>query len=372
MKNQTPTKRISPETGRETQREKQRDGARRNRATWGPWMLTVSVVAVLLTGLLMFHWGRQPKPLDVEVLAQAELAASGGEPVTGALFTASILGVGDTLLEKPGGFLHNDRLSPGVIMDNMPSWECGTVMALRDAVQALRDDFTRSQTQSIENLQVKQADLKFAMDPKSWVLPAAEESYREGLSALRAYLAELDAGQGRFYPRADNLAEYLGLVEKRLGNFGVRLGAAAGVAVPGMSGLEAAQAASGQAEGASASGSSAGLDAGVADSMLPADTFDPSRVDDVFYCARGYSWALLHFMKAVQRDFSQVLADKNANAQVGRIVRDLEGAIKPMRSPIVLNGAGFGLLANHSLVAASYVARVNAAVIDLRLLLDQG
>jgi hypothetical protein len=60
MKNQTPTKRVSPDTGRETQREKQRDRARRNRATWGPWMLTVSVVAVLLTGLLIFHWDGNP------------------------------------------------------------------------------------------------------------------------------------------------------------------------------------------------------------------------------------------------------------------------------------------------------------------------
>jgi hypothetical protein len=43
-----------------------------------------------------------------------------------------------------------------------------------------------------------------------------------------------------------------------------------------------------------------------------------------------------------------------------------------MHSPIVLNGNGFGLLSNHSLVLASYIARINAAVIDLRLLLQQG
>jgi hypothetical protein len=366
MKNQTPAMPATPSADADVQRrpegrsESTRD--RRNHSTWGTWVLAVAAVAVLLMGLLMLHWGRQPQSLDIDALAQAELKDAGGEPVTGALFTASILGVGDTLLEKPGGFLHNDRLPPGVIMDNMPSWECGVVMALRDAVEALRDDFTRSQTQSIEHLLVKEADLKLAMDPKRWMLPAAEDSYREAMSALRAYLAELDAGQAPFYPRADNLAEYLGLVEKRLGNFGVRLGAAAGVAVPGMSGSEAPGADIGRS-------SEVG---GAVDSMLPADTFDPSRVDDVFFCSRGYTWALLHFMRAVQRDFSQVLADKNANEQVSRIVRDLEGAIKPMRSPMVLNGAGFGLLANHSLVAASYVARVNAAVIDLRLLLDQG
>jgi hypothetical protein len=39
---------------------------------------------------------------------------------------------------------------------------------------------------------------------------------------------------------------------------------------------------------------------------------------------------------------------------------------------MVLNGDGFGLLANHSLVMASYIARANAAIIDLRNLLQQG
>ena len=37
-----------------------------------------------------------------------------------------------------------------------------------------------------------------------------------------------------------------------------------------------------------------------------------------------------------------------------------------------LNGSDFGMLANHSLVMASYISRANAAVIDLRNLLEQG
>ena len=43
-----------------------------------------------------------------------------------------------------------------------------------------------------------------------------------------------------------------------------------------------------------------------------------------------------------------------------------------MRSPIILNGSGYGIFANHSLVMASYLARANAAIINLRELLDQG
>ncbi|MBK1629422.1 hypothetical protein CKO31_01455 [Thiohalocapsa halophila] len=342
-----------------------RAAARSGRRRAGParalrWVLGALLALLLLNLALMLYWGRQPPVFDVVERAQAEVAAAGGsETPAGVATTAAIIGIGDTLLNKPGGFLHNDRLPPGAIMDNCPSWECGVVMALRDAVQALRDDFTRAQTQSVENLDVKRADMKLAMDPKAWVLPAAEDAYAEGIAALRAYLGDLAKGQARFYPRADNLADYLGLVEKRLGNFGVRLGAAAGATLD--------------------------LDpiAGhIADDALPASgmpldpagsaVYDPARVDDVFFCARGYSWAFLHVLRGIERDFAHVLADKNADMQIRRIVHDLEGAIKPMRSPVVLNGGGFGLLANHSMVAASYVARVNAAVIDLGLLLEQG
>ncbi|MDX5152467.1 MAG: DUF2333 family protein, partial [Acidiferrobacterales bacterium] len=41
-------------------------------------------------------------------------------------------------------------------------------------------------------------------------------------------------------------------------------------------------------------------------------------------------------------------------------------------SPIILNGSGFGFVTNHSLVMASYISSANAAVIDLRNLLQQG
>ncbi|NBC13378.1 MAG: DUF2333 family protein [Gammaproteobacteria bacterium] len=342
-----------------------RAAARSGRRRAGPartlrWVLGALLALLLLNLALMLYWGRQPPVFDVVERAQAELAAAGGsETPAGMATTAAIIGIGDTLLNKPGGFLHNDRLPPGAIMDNCPSWECGVVMALRDAVQSLRDDFTRAQTQSVENLDVKRADMKLAMDPKAWVLPAAEDAYAEGIAALRAYLGDLAKGQARFYPRADNLAEYLGLVEKRLGNFGVRLGAAAGAT------LDLDPIAGHIADNALAA---SGMPLDPAGSAV----YDPARVDDVFFCARGYSWAFLHVLRGIERDFTHVLADKNADMQIRRIVHDLEGAIKPMRSPVVLNGGGFGLLANHSMVAASYVARVNAAVIDLGLLLEQG
>jgi hypothetical protein len=77
-------------------------------------------------------------------------------------------------------------------------------------------------------------------------------------------------------------------------------------------------------------------------------------------------------MKAVELDFEPVLQKKNALISLRQIIRELEATQDPMWSPIILNGSGFGIFANHSLVMASYISRANAAVIDLRSLLAQG
>lgn len=92
----------------------------------------------------------------------------------------------------------------------------------------------------------------------------------------------------------------------------------------------------------------------------------------MFYEARGTAWALVHFLKAVEVDFGDVLAQKNATVSLRQIIRELEMTQRPLRSPMIVNGEGFGLLANHSLVMASYISRANAAIIDLRELMSQG
>jgi len=71
-------------------------------------------------------------------------------------------------------------------------------------------------------------------------------------------------------------------------------------------------------------------------------------------------------------DFADVLSKKNAKVSLQQIIRELEGTQEVVWSPMVLNGSGFGMLANHSLVMASYLSRANAAIIDLRDLLSQG
>ena len=66
-----------------------------------------------------------------------------------------------------------------------------------------------------------------------------------------------------------------------------------------------------------------------------------------------------------------MLQNKNAEVSLQQIIRELE-ATQASTFPVVLNGGGFGLFANHSLVMASYISRAHAAIIDLRELLNNG
>jgi hypothetical protein len=319
------------------------------------WFRTVGWVlaAVLLfLTILGWYWSRTPDVFWVNEKVDGE------RTVVGYSTTDTLIRVAETLLDKPGGYLTNDKMPPSVILDNIPNWEFGVLQQVRDLARVIRNDYSRSQSQSKEDPDVSVAEPLFFFDSDSWILPPSESEYRKAIKGFTSYRDRL-AGSGepeaQFYARADNLREWLAQVEKRLGSLSRRLGDSVATTVinTDLAGDPAAEA-----------NTSLGDSVDVSTSWF--------EIDDIFFEARGASWALIHFFRAVEFDFAQVLADKNAEASVRQIIRELEAGLGPLKSPIVLNGGGFGLFANHSLVMANYMARANAAVINLRELLDQG
>ncbi|WP_439100574.1 DUF2333 family protein, partial [Congregibacter sp.] len=126
----------------------------------GRWLsiaLAGSAVYLILVVILGMYWSMTPAQFDV--MEQARGYDSGAEPlVTGAVTTSALLGVVDTMLSKPGGYLHNDRFPPGVYLDNIPSWEYGALIQSRDLVRAMREFFSRSQSQSKEDPDLSKAE----------------------------------------------------------------------------------------------------------------------------------------------------------------------------------------------------------------------
>lgn len=313
---------------------------------------------LLVCGIMMFWLNHEPPVFDVVQRTDTHAALHDHTVVTGYTTTATVIEVVDVLLNKRGGYLSNDILPPWVFLDNVPNWEFGVVVQLRDLTRALRNDFSRSQTQSTEDIDLAEADPLFHYNSERWFPPATEGRYEQASERLEKYLtrlADTSTPDAQFYARADNLRDWLAIVEKRLGSLSQRLSASVGQARLNTD-------LSGDPEARQSTRSPTEID--VKTPWM--------QIDDVFYEARGTTWALIHFLRAMEVDFEDVLRKKNALISFRQIIRELEVTQEPLNSPMVLNGDKFGFFANHSLVMANYIARANAAIIDLRNLLSQG
>jgi hypothetical protein len=325
---------------------------------WLRWLGVALGIYLVVTILLGMYWSLAPAMFDVQERAAQFAGEHGIEVVTGSTTTATLIGVAQTLLDKPGGFTRNDIMPPGLWLDNMPNWEYGVLIQVRDLSRAMRESYSRSQSQSKEDTDLAVAEPAFNFKTNSWMLPPSEREYRDGIRRLEKFalrLADPSNSDAQFYARADNLAYWLATVETRLGSLSQRLSASVG-----QRRLNTDLA--GDAEATQAT-------------PAPSDKVVRTpwlEIDDVFYAARGSTWALIHFLQAAEIDFADVLAKKNARVSLRQIIRELEATQQTVWSPIVLNGSGFGLVANHSLVMASYISRANAAIIDLRRLLSEG
>jgi len=330
---------------------------RRSDHSMGWLSLPVIIIVIFLIGLGAY-WSDEPEVFDV-IAATAKIAPEiDGKTTTGSYTTSSVIMAMETLLNKRGGYLSNDILPPSIWLDNIPNWEFGVLVQVRDITRSMRNDFSRSQSQSTEDKDLIIAEPKFNFDNKSWILPATENVYQEGTDALYGYLNRLQdpsTPDAQFYARADNLKDWLSQVEKRLGSLSQRLSASVGQT----------------RLNTDLAGESDAVQSTRTDNQVEVKT-PWYEIDDVFYESRGASWALIHFLKAVELDFAPTLRKKNALISLRQIIRELESTQQSLWSPMIMNGSGFGMFANHSLVMASYISRANAAVIDLRNLLEQG
>lgn len=326
---------------------------------WSIGIASVVIVALILFQLVFgFLWNDEPEEFRVVENAAQMSSRFNEDMTTGYITVATLITTAETLLNKPGGYLSNDKMPPGVFMDNIPNWEFGALVQVRDMALALRNDLSRSQSQSIEDADVIAAENQFRIDSESWLLPSAEGEYGKGIDSLYRYLHRLsDDNQqdAQFYARADNLSDWLSLVEKRLGSLSQRLSASVGQA----------------RLNTDLAGDTAAHQSTPGNKIIEAKT-PWLEIDDIFYEARGNAWALSHLLKAVEVDFQDILQKKNALVSLRQIIRELDATQETVWSPVILNGGGFGFFANHSLVMANYISRANAAVIDLRKLLAQG
>ncbi len=323
--------------------------------------ISAFVISSYLAAALAFgiYWSCSPTMLPVKAAIQQVLFEQHILPnesdfntdVPGIATTATLIAVVETLWQKPGGFITNDLLPPGILLDDMPHWELGVLLQARDMTHMLRVSFSQAAINMVINNDLQKAEVRLNFSNKSWIFPASESQYSESTEHLKKYLLQLatpDNADAYFYADAQHLNDYLASVEQRLKNLSQRLTASVGPII---------------------NTDSAAIPV-TQTTVTGLYLKTPWRkLDDIFYEARGSSWALIALLRALEIDFSGVLAEKNAQASYEQIIRELEATQQTIYSPVVLNGNGFGFVVNHSLVMSSYISRTQAAIADCRRLL---
>ena len=114
--------------------------------------------------LLGYYWSSEPDHFDVEEAARERALEADAQLTTGSYTTSAVIAAMETLLNKRGGYLSNDIMPPSIWLDNIPNWEFGVLVQVRDLSRSMRNDFSRSQSQSAEDVDLIIAEPKFNFD----------------------------------------------------------------------------------------------------------------------------------------------------------------------------------------------------------------
>ncbi len=231
----------------------------------------------------------------------------------------------ETLLDKRGGYLSNDIFPPGVWLDNVPSWEFGVLVQIRDMSREMRLDFSRSQSQSAEDPDLSEAEGKFYLGQRELGIPGHRRRIPQRHSVSRTLHAP---------PRRPEPAQ-CGVLSAR--------GQSAQLAHGGFDAPRQLVAAPQQCCWKAPAEYRPRRRQSTYRQPAPGETEVKTpwlEIDDVFYEARGHTWALLHLLHAIDHDFKDVLEKKNARVSLQQIIRELEPTQAPIWSPMVLNGDG--------------------------------
>lgn len=296
-------------------------------ADFALWRVLLLLLLVFAQLGLAWYWSREPRPLVP--------AASTAAAPCGVRLMQAATQVVQTLLHKPGGYLRNDIAPPGLLLDDLPSWELGVIGQLRDLSQVLAQERP-------EDSGLRQAAAALQSRSDAWALPSAEQEYQQAQQQLQHY--QNDLAHGHRPPLTSHFVQaWLLMVEQRL----LRQSA-------DLNGVRPDQALSAVA--------------GATAMARPRAQATPWwQVDDVFYQARGSAWALMHLLRALEADFAPALAQHGAQLSLRAAIHELEATQQTLWSPVILNGSGFGLFANHSLIMANYLQRAQIDLADVRM-----
>lgn len=216
---------------------------------------------------------------------------------------------------------------PGWWIDNTPNFQKGIIGAVSRFSFEMRDQLGRRRGSSSVDENLEKAASNLSIEPERWIinfptslLPTqpSDQYYREALEQLDTYNAQLGTGQSVFDRRSDNLLATLDRIALDLG------------------------------------ASSASLDSYIGDhagGVLP-----DFGADDLFYQVKGQVYAYTIILKAIRKDFSDVIEDREIAALYDDLLKSMSSAAT-LDPWVVTNGAVDGLINNHLSAQGFYLLR---------------
>jgi hypothetical protein len=286
--------------------------------------ITLLVLLVVLGAAvpIVLHVGQ--KGHDVLPFSVAEEYPPGKKVVPGEVFASTLAALVDHELGGLSGWRPNDFVlwGPGLWADNNANRQLGIISGVRESTRVFKDHLTKvSATEYDPNLVA--ADNAFRNDMTRLWLPSAESKLREGVSALRAYVAGLHADPPTSKPLLGRNMELIRLFQ----SWGDLLGDAHGSLF----------------KETEPDGSSVSF----------------TKTDDYFYHAQGVVHALHHLAAAIEREYANDFASRPAITQLLHEVADGLGHAADFKPLVVLDGGPASVFANHR-------KNLDASIVDAR------
>jgi hypothetical protein len=303
-------------------------GANRSRL----WRL-VKWVGILLVAFIVFYY---PVGMVMVHKINDDSGFGPGDVPKGASRTVAMAAaLIDREVNQTGWPANDPWFFPGHMLDNMPNFQEGEILALQKFAIELRDQIGRARGTSSADPDLQDAASSLSNKSDIWIfdlsrswapLTPSESYYRQAMKSLLAYNARLASGQTVFEPRADSLISALDRIGKDLGD------------------------------------ASADIDTQI---DQQSGSWVDWTADDKFYLIKGKVYAYALLLRALGDDFADVLKDKAAEKAWTRMVNSLfEGS--SLRPWVVINGRPDALMQpNHLAAEGFYLLRARAQLEEL-------
>ncbi len=240
----------------------------------------------------------KPKPLPVRPADQPR----------GIAFMDAAIDPLQNELDRFWGWRPNDIIE---FTDNVNNYQLGVLEATRRTSIVLAERISRTGSSDPYVRELEQAMSMFAIDPDTYMFPAPESKYKEGLDNFRKYKDMLRNKTARAYTRMDNLVPLLLTYESILGS--------------------------------------------CTENLLKQD-ISFFAVDDIFFYSQGAAAMILSVMEGVGVDFRETIEAANGVSIYDEIVTSLR-QIAEMKPLIVLKGGPNSIFANHRANMAGPMSR---------------